>query len=859
VNRSPWSIAARRFARSPAAMFGLVVAVLLVAFALLGPLFAAWAPDVSDFSMTRDAFGAPPGPSARHWLGTDAIFRDVASRLASGARVSLLVSLGATAVSSVVGTSAGLVAGTCAGGRFRVVDAALMRVVDVLLALPFLLFVTAVGAAVGRTDVGTMVLVLGLTGWTAAARLVRSKTLEVREREFVTAARALGAGHVRVALRHVLPNVAGPALVLATSLVGQMILAEAVLGYLTVGVQPPRATWGRMLHEAEPYLGSRLGLVAAPAIAILLSVLAFSRVGDGLRDALEPPRGAPPRRRWPFDAVIVAAVLCAVAVVSPPPPRGPGAAPTTSAASPKRGGTLHVATFLNLRSLDPALASDEVANAIDGLVFARLVTWDRDGKLAPELATSWRASPDGRTYTFELKRGVRFHDGAELAADDVKRSFERALAKGTPSPSASVFDMLDGFAAYRAGKAASLAGVRVVGDHAVAFDLAEPDAAFLARLTLGVAAPVCPSMGRAVDVHAPAAPCGAGPFRVAAFDPDRGVELARHAGYFDPGRPHLDAISWAVNVRPQTQRYEIEDGTLDYARDLTASDGASFRGQPAWAPYTSWSRKLSTSAVFMNTEAAPFTSRDVRRAVALALDPGALARVRGDIAETDRVLPAALDAGAPRGSLRRHDVAAALVAMARAGYAFDPATGRGGYPREVEFLAVPDTWDQQVGEIFQQQLARVGVRVRLKLVAYATFLAEVSRRGGAQMGVTGWNADFPDAANFFEPTLGSSAIADEGSQNVAFFSSPELDAVLARGRRELDPTKRAAIYAEAEAIVAREAPWVPTYTTRVLELWRPRVRGYAPHPLLPEDFRDVWLDDAPTNVALTTPLGRRSR
>ena len=173
VNGSPWAIAARRFTRSPAAMFGLVVAALLVLFALFGPLFAAWAPDESDFSLTRDAFGAPPGPSARHWLGTDAIFRDVASRLASGARVSLLVSIGATAVASVVGTAAGLVAGTCAGGRFGFVDATLMRVVDVLLALPFLLFVTAVGAAVGRTDVGTMVLVLGLTGWTAAARLVR--------------------------------------------------------------------------------------------------------------------------------------------------------------------------------------------------------------------------------------------------------------------------------------------------------------------------------------------------------------------------------------------------------------------------------------------------------------------------------------------------------------------------------------------------------------------------------------------------------------------------------------------------------------------------------------------------------------
>ena len=539
---------------------------------------------------------------------------------------------------------------------------------------------------------------------------------------------------------------------LATSLVGQMILAEAVLGYLTVGVQPPRATWGRMLHEAEPYLGSRLGLVAAPAIAILLSVLAFSRVGDGLRDALEPPRGAPSRRRWPFDAAIVAAVLCAVAVVSPPPPRGPGAAPTANAASPKRGGPLRVATFLNLRSLDPALASDEVANAIDGLVFARLVTWDREGKIAPELATSWSVSPDGKTYTFELRRGVRFHDGAQLGADDVKRSFERALAKSTPSPSASVFDMLEGFAAYRAGKTASLAGVRVVGDHGVAFELTEPDAAFLARLTLGTSlAPVCPSMGapsmcivrllrRAAQVL----------FRRRRVRPRsrRRARAARRLLRRGPPLPRRDLVG--------DQRAPADAALRDrgrHARLRARSHGERRRELPRAARVGAVHvvvAQASTSAVFMNTEVAPFSSRDVRRWSPSRSTPARPARVRGDIAETDRVLPAALDAGAPQGSLRRHDVAAALEAMARAGYAFDLATGHGGYPREVEFLAVPDTWDQQIGEIFQQQLARVGLRVRLRLVAYATFLAEVSRRGGAQMGVTGWNADFPDACGFFE-------------------------------------------------------------------------------------------------------------
>src|SRR5262249_41460163 len=162
------------------------------------------------------------------WLGTDPLFRDIVSRLAHGARLSLAIAALATLLATVVGTLVGVTAGYLAGTRLDAIDVALMRIVDVLLALPFLLFVTAIGVAVGRADVGTILLVLGLTGWTGTARLVRAKTLQIRELDFVAAARALGAGPLRIVRTHILPNVTGTVVVLATTLVAHMILAEAV-------------------------------------------------------------------------------------------------------------------------------------------------------------------------------------------------------------------------------------------------------------------------------------------------------------------------------------------------------------------------------------------------------------------------------------------------------------------------------------------------------------------------------------------------------------------------------------------------------------------------------------------------------
>jgi ABC-type transport system substrate-binding protein len=326
------------------------------------------------------------------------------------------------------------------------------------------------------------------------------------------------------------------------------------------------------------------------------------------------------------------------------------------------------------------------------------------------------------------------------------------------------------------------------------------------------------------------------------------VKLARHEAYYRPDRPYLDGVEWSVSVPATTQRYQFERGEINYARDLSSGEAALYRASPAWAGRFRWATSHGTNAIFLNTELAPFNSRALRRAVAFAVDPSVLEKVRPDVVAADRVVPPSIHAlmnllsSVRPPQMRRHDLTAALAEMERAGYPFDPSTGRGGYPHEIDYIAVPDTWDQQSAEIWQQQLRKVGIRIRLRLVTYATYLAETTRRGAVAMGKAGWNADFPDPSNFFEPTLSSAAIQDEGSENVAFFAHPELDALLDRAHGDPDRARRAEAYERAEAIVRDEAPWVPTFGTRSFEIWQPCLRGYAPHAVIQGRFNDVWLD-----------------
>lgn len=273
--------------RNRTAVVGSVIVAAILLFAVFGPLFVTRDPNASDFVHGISADHLPVGPSAAFPLGTDRLFRDQLSRLAIGARVSLFIGLAATLVASFVGAVVGIVAGWFEG---QTVDTVLMRIVDVGLAFPFLLIVMALGAALDRTTATTIFLTLGLTGWLGTARVLRAKTLQIRHHDFVTAARALGQSTPRILLRHVLPNVMGPLVVVSTVSVAQMILAESVLSYLGAGIAPPTPTWGHMLFDGQDYIATSPWIAVAPGAAIMLSVLGFNLLGEGLRDALDPQK-----------------------------------------------------------------------------------------------------------------------------------------------------------------------------------------------------------------------------------------------------------------------------------------------------------------------------------------------------------------------------------------------------------------------------------------------------------------------------------------------------------------------------------------------------------------------------------------
>ena len=218
------------------------------------------------------------------------LFRDQLARLAFGARLSLEIGFAASALSLLIGAATGIIAGYFAGQGTagKVIDDSIMRFVDIGLSFPFLLLVMAIGSALDRTTDGTILLVLGLTGWLGTARMVRSKTMQIRDLDFVVASRALGQRTWVILVRHILPNVAGILIIIGTISIAQMILAESVLSYLNLGVAPPAPTWGRMLNDGQEVYMAAPWLLIAPGAAILLSVLGFNLLGEGLRDALDP-------------------------------------------------------------------------------------------------------------------------------------------------------------------------------------------------------------------------------------------------------------------------------------------------------------------------------------------------------------------------------------------------------------------------------------------------------------------------------------------------------------------------------------------------------------------------------------------
>jgi len=272
--------AGRRFFRHPTAGWGIGVLAFFVIVAVAAPLVTSYDPRAQlDIVHLKNQ-----PPSWSYILGTDVYSRDLWSRVAFGARVSLLVG----ALGMLVAVTLGTLVGAVAGYYRHWVDAVLMRGVDVGLALPRIFVLLIAIALFGQLPLAALVLVIGLTSWFGTSRLVRAEVLSVRERDFVAAARAVGAGPGRVIFRHVLPNAAAPIIVSAALGIGNVLLLEAALSFLGIGVAPPTASWGNMIADGAPYLASAPWTTLFPGLAIALVVMALNAVGDALRDALDP-------------------------------------------------------------------------------------------------------------------------------------------------------------------------------------------------------------------------------------------------------------------------------------------------------------------------------------------------------------------------------------------------------------------------------------------------------------------------------------------------------------------------------------------------------------------------------------------
>jgi oligopeptide transport system permease protein len=271
----------RRFCRHHINLAALGFLILLIVLCVLGPLFSPYAQDAQDLELKAVNSSAP------HWLGTDTLGRDMLTRILQGGRVSLSVGLLATAVAACIGVTYGLISGL-AGGR---IDAAMMRVVDILYAFPFINFVILLMVVFGR-HFWLIFIAIGAVEWLTMARVVRGQVLALKNLEFVTAAKASGAGFWHIVRKHLLPNVIGPVIIYASLTVPGVMLLEATLSFLGLGIQPPNASWGVLLGDGSQVMQTYPWLLVYPGLFFSSTLLALNILGDGLRDAFDPKSAA---------------------------------------------------------------------------------------------------------------------------------------------------------------------------------------------------------------------------------------------------------------------------------------------------------------------------------------------------------------------------------------------------------------------------------------------------------------------------------------------------------------------------------------------------------------------------------------
>ena len=490
----------------------------------------------------------------------------------------------------------------------------------------------------------------------------------------------------------------------------------------------------------------------------------------------------------------------------------------------KQGGSMTVTYKDDVSTLDPAIGYDwqnwsMIKSLFDGLMDYEPGTTD----LTADLAESYEISEDGLTYTFTLRDGIKFHNGRELTAADIKYSIDRVVRPETQSPGAGFFGMIAGFDAVQDGEADELSGIEAVDDKTVRFTLSRPDATFLHVLALNFAHAV---PQEAIEEHGEdfgKNPVGTGAFSLAEWTLGQRVVFARNPDYHHAGFPRLDEIVFEVGQEPLVALLRLQRGEVDILGDgIPPAKFLEVMEDPDWADNVIEGGQLHTGYVTMNVNVEPFDNELVRQAVNHAINKDRIIRViNGRAVPANQPLPPAMPGYAEDYEGYAYDPEKAKALLAEAGLGDGFAT---------ELFAMNTDPNPRIAQAIQQDLAAVGIDAEIKALAQANVIAAGGEPEGAPMiwsGGMAWIADFPDPSNFYGPILGCGG-AVPGGWNWAWYCNPDLDAKAAEADAMVDPDRaeeRLDLWREVYFGIMDDAPWAPVFNEQRFTMKTDRLGG----------------------------------
>lgn len=548
---------------------------------------------------------------------------------------------------------------------------------------------------------------------------------------------------------------------------------------------------------------------------------------------------------------------------------------------PSAAHALRLATRTDLQSLDPAIAFDYVTLTLVRLLFQGLVDYGDDVDLVPWLAEEMPTnSADGRVYTFRLKPGATFANGREVEAADFVYSLERILDPRTKSPGLDYYRNIRGATAFQRAREQEMehggnqrriepthvSGLRALDRLQLQIELEEPDLAFLNLLAMPFAYVVPREVVEAEGRDFGRRPLGSGPFMLDVWERGTKLRLRRREetphpqplspkgrgeskeplspkGRGDRTEPlspkgrgeRIDIVEFLIGADELTQQMMFERGELDLLYTLPTPDFVRITHDPRWQPYLTALPVNETTYLAMNCALAPFTDRRVRQALNYAVDKERLVKLlnhRGIVARG--VLPPKMPGFDPHRVGYPHDPAKARQLLAEAGYP-------DGLRVPLWVTADSDTWIK-IAQAVQHDLAAVRVTVEVNPVAYAVFDEATGRRQTVPFSLSSWPQDYPDPGNFLDMLFRGDRLTEEHCKNLAFYTSPALDALLEHAARETDPRRRLRFYQQAEDLVVDDAPWVFLYHPIDHRLRQPWVRGFQMHPIWSVRIDKLWLE-----------------